>query len=426
MNGNAQTVLSLSDCIKIGVENNLTLQTRKNEIEKNRLTISENRSKLIPQINAFANFNDNFEPPVSVTDGSAYGNPYNVTKTLQYGANAGFQLQMTLYNQTVYTSVSIACTMEEISRLSYEKAKEDLTVEISKMYYLGQASAEQISLIKANIVRLEELKGITEAFYDNGMAMEVDVKRVSINLENMQVQYDNACAMLTQQLNLLKYVIDYPADAEIALEPVDTESILEVELTGLSDNLYEFRLLESQLEMAEQQKRMIRDGYLPSLALTGNFSTSAYTDKARYWFQSHPSAKWYNSYGLGISLRIPIFDGLDKRHKTQKAKVDILNLQLTQENTRKNMETQYANATNDLRNNQRNFKKQKDNYLLAEDVYAVTSDRYKEGIASMTEVLQDEMRMSEAQNNYISAHYNYRLTNLSLLKLTGRLDMLSK
>ena len=106
--------------------------------------------------------------------------------------------------------------------------------------------------------------------------------------------------------------------------------------------------------------------------------------------------------------------------------MDILNLQLTQENTRKNMETQYANATNDLRNNQRNFKKQKDNYLLAEDVYAVTSDRYKEGIASMTEVLQDEMRMSEAQNNYISAHYNYRLTNLSLLKLTGRLDMLSK
>jgi outer membrane protein len=106
--------------------------------------------------------------------------------------------------------------------------------------------------------------------------------------------------------------------------------------------------------------------------------------------------------------------------------VDILNLQLAQENTRKNMETQYANATNDLHNNQRNFKKQKDNYLLAEDVYTVTTDRYKEGIASMTEVLQDEMRMSEAQNNYISAHYNYRLTNLSLLKLTGKLDILSK
>ena len=40
---------------------------------------------------------------------------------------------------------------------------------------------------------------------------EVDVKRVNINLENLKVQYDNAQAMMEQQLNLLKYIIDYPA-----------------------------------------------------------------------------------------------------------------------------------------------------------------------------------------------------------------------
>ena len=44
----------------------------------------------------------------------------------------------------------------------------------------------------------------------------------------------------------------------------------------------------------------------------------------------------------------------------------------------------------------------------------------------MTEVLQDEMRMSEAQNNYISAHYNYRATILMLLKLTGQISSLFK
>ena len=43
----------------------------------------------------------------------------------------------------------------------------------------------------------------------------------------------------------------------------------------------------------------------------------------------------------------------------------------------------------------------------------------------MTEVLQDEMRVSEAQNNYLSAHYNYQVANLSLLKLTGQLDKLT-
>lgn len=420
----AQDVLTLEECLRLGIENNLSLESSRNEIRKGEHTLSENRAKLLPQINAVVGFNDNFNPPVSVTDGSAYGNPYNVTKTLQYNASAGIQLQMPLYNQTVYTAVDIARTMNELNRLSYEKAREDLILQISKMYYLSQNTAEQIALIKENISRLNELSSITQAFYDNGMAMEVDVKRVNINLENQRVQYDNAQSMLTQQLNLLKYVIDYPADKEIALIPVDTENTTSVSLTGLDNNQYELQLLQSKQKLAEQQRKMIGQGYIPSLSLTGSWMYSAYTDKAKNWFHSGPSNHWYNSSGIGLTLRIPIFDGLDKRAKMKKAKIEIENAKLSYENALKNMQTQYLNATNELMNSQRNFRKQKDNYLLAEDVYQVTTDRYREGIASMTEVLQDEMRMSEAQNNYINAHYNYQVTNLSLLKLTGQLETL--
>lgn len=420
----AQRTLTLEECLRIGIENNLSLAGSRNELRKAKHLLSENRAKLLPQINAVAGFNDNFNPPVSVTDGSAYGNPYNVTKTLQYNASAGLQLQMPLYNQTVYTAIDIARTMNELNRLSYEKAREDLMLQISKMYYLGQNTVEQLALIQENRARLQELRDITQAFFDNGMAMEVDVKRVNINLENLQVQYDNAKSMLVQQLNLLKYVMDYPAEEEIALTPVNPEQVESVSLTGLRSDLYELQLLESQEKLAGQQKDLIRQGYLPSLSLTGSWMYSAYTDKARHWFHSGPSNHWYPSSGLGLTLRVPIFDGLDKRARIRKARIDEENARLNYENMRKNMETQYLNATNDLMNNQRNFQKQKDNYLLAEEVYQVTTDRYREGIASMTEVLQDEMRMSEAQNNYLSAHYNYQVANLTLLKLTGQLDRL--
>lgn len=258
-------------------------------MQKSKYGISENRVKLLPQINGFANFNDNIDPPVSVTDGSSYGVPYNITRTLQYSANAGIELQMPLYNQTLYTSISIAEIVDEMSRLSYEKAREDLILQISKMYYLGQVTAEQIALIKANITRLEELRDITQAFFDNGMAMEVDLKRVNINLENLKVQYDNAQAMMTQQLNMLKYIMDYPAEKEIGLLPVNTDSIATVALTGLSENLYELQLLQSQVQLAERQKRLISNGYIPSLNLTGNWRFAAYTDEAYHWFHSGPS-----------------------------------------------------------------------------------------------------------------------------------------
>lgn len=422
----AQDILSLEECIKIGIENNLALQTKRNEIRKGQYALSENRARLLPVINGFAGFTDNIKPPVSVTDGSSYGVPYNVTKTLPYSANAGIQLQLPLYNQTLYTSMDIARIMDQLNRQGYEKACEELMMEISKLYYLGQTTNEQLEILKNNIGRLEELKNITEAFYDNGMAMDIDVKRVRINLDNMKVQYDNAQAMLVQQMNLLKYMMDFPMEKNFALERVQAEKLSHTELTGLSENLYEIQMLESQKTLAEKQRKLIRNGYIPSLSLSGNLSTSAFTDKARYWFQDNPSSKWYTSYGVGVSLRVPIFDGLEKRNKVRKAEMDIENARLNLENTRKNLQTKYLNATNDLMNSERNFFKQKDNYLLAEDVYAVTIDRYKEGIASMTEVLQDEMRMSEAQNNYITAHYNYQLNNLVLLKLTGNIESLIK
>ena len=112
--------------------------------------------------------------------------------------------------------------------------------------------------------------------------------------------------------------------------------------------------------------------------------------------------------------------------KIRKAQVDIDNAKLSYENMLKNMQTQYANAVNDLANNRRNYNKQRDNYRLAEDIYGVTVDRYREGIASMVEVLQDEMSMSDAQNNYLTAHYNYQVSNLTVLKLTGQLEKLTE
>ena len=233
----AQETLSLGRCLQMGIERNLDLKTYEGNVLKGKHNISENRARLLPQINIGAGLNDNFTPPVSVTDGSAYGKPYNVTKTLQYNSSASIQLQMPLYSQTALTALSISKTLDRLNTLSYAKAKEDLIVQISKMYYLAQNTEEQIGIIKDNIKRLEELRDITQAFHDNDMALSVDVKRVSVNLENLSVQYDNAKAMLTQQYNMLKYIIDYPADKDIAVEKADIERTDLAALTGLNENL---------------------------------------------------------------------------------------------------------------------------------------------------------------------------------------------
>lgn len=426
--------LTLKRCIEIGIENNLTLQQKQQDIHIAEIGQSENRHKLIPVIQGYANFVHNVERATSVTDGSNLSKllgvdaPYMVGQGLDFQTTGGFQLSMPLYNQTLYTGIQIADKMKEISEASYEKAKEDLTVEISKLYYLAQTTAKQIELIRSNIGRMESLKSITSAFYDNDMALKVDVQRVDINLENLRTQLTNAEAMYEQQLNLLRYTLDFAPDTPILLSTLKGYIDYDASylLRGLSPDLYELQLLNMQSEVLQKQKKMINQGYLPTLSLVGATQWTAFTDKFENYFHTHPTNKWYNHTYWGLQLNVPIFDGLAKRNKSRKVAAQYTQLQTTIADTEKKLQTQYQNSLNDWHNNIRNAERQRENYRLAESVYLVTSDQYKEGVASMSDLLQDEMRMTEAQNGYISALYKYMVSELSLLKLTGQLNRLTE
>lgn len=426
--------LTLKRCVETCIENNLSLRNKREDIRIAQTGISENRNRLLPIIQAFANFSHNVEPATSVSDGSGISAmlgmdiPYMVNKGLDFQTMGGFQLVMPLYNQTLYTSIQLAKRLSDISQASYEKAKEDMTMEVAKLYYLAQTTFKQIRLIETNMARLEELKNITTAFYDNDMALQVDVQRVSINLENLRTQLTNAQAAYEQQLNLLRYMLDWSPETPVCLSSLDTQ--IDSESThlhlGVSSNLYELQLLEMQSDVLEKQRKMVNQGYLPSLSLTGGTSWMAYTDQFKNYFHSHPSNKWYNYTYWGVQLNVPIFDGFAKRDKTRKIKVQQMQMQTTIEDTEKKLQTQYLNQLNDWYSNVRNAERQQENYRLAENVYLVTTEQYKEGVASMSDLLQDEMRMTGAQNDYISALYKYMVSELSLLKLTGQLGRITE
>ena len=247
---------------------------------------------------------------------------------------------------------------------------------------------------------------------------------MNFNIEDLTVQRDNALSMLQQQYTMLKFIIDYPAEKEIKVTDINPGQIDEVNACGLNTGLYELQLLDQKKVLAQKQTKLAKDAYLPTVSLTGNLMYSAYTDKFENWFRSGDSNHWYGSNGIGIQVRVPIFDGFGKRSKIKKAKAEEESARLGYEDAYKQLQANYMNAVSEVNNCQRNYKKQYDNYTLAQDVYNVTAYQYKEGVTSMTVVLQDEMRISEAMNSYLNAYYRYKVANLSLLKLTGQLEQL--
>ena len=54
----AQETLSLGQCLQIGIDRNLNLKTYEGNVLKGKHNVSENRSRLLPQINIGAGLND--------------------------------------------------------------------------------------------------------------------------------------------------------------------------------------------------------------------------------------------------------------------------------------------------------------------------------------------------------------------------------
>ena len=429
--------LSLRECIEIGLERNLTVRQKAEDIRLADVTRSENRNKLLPVIQAFGSFTDNVHRGTTVTDGTGIGQllgidmQYSKTQGLQYVTQGGVQAQMPLYDQTLYIGLKIADRMKEISENSLSLAREQLIVEIARLYYLAQTTHEQTRLLESDIRALEALDSITQALRSEGMVLAVDVKRIGLTLSTMHVQRDNAQSSYEQQLNLMRYVLDMSPDTPLALQPVADyrEKTLDYRLqnwSGLSSTLPELHGLDLQLALNELQRRQVRYGYLPTLSLVGNLSWANFTDKFHHYFHDHPSNHWYNTTYFALQLAVPIYDRGVKRNAIRRLDIQADKLRLSQESTQKQLQTQYLNGLCDYQNQQRTLHQQQANYQLAREVYDVTADQYREGVTSMTTLLQDDMNRSTARTAYIGALYNYLVSELMLLRLTGNLDVLTK
>lgn len=427
------SVYTLKKCIEIAIGNNLSLQQKGQELEKKRYDIMTNRAKLLPVIKAYGNFTNQVDKSTSLSLSNPLGGHpvegqnYNESRGMRYNTNGGLQLNMPLYNHTLYTSIHIAKQLEDISRMAYDKAIEDLTVTTAEIYYSAQTSLKQRALVEENVRRLSELRDITLAGYENGIAMEVDVNRVDVNLENVKVQLANTQSVYEQQLNLLKYIMGIPAETSFSVVRPDMENEDKwVSQQGLSEDLYELKIVEAQQRTLAMQRKVISQGYLPTLSLVGQLGYTNYSEHFDRIFHGSDTKKWYNSFYWGLSLNIPIFDGFEKTVKLRKNKVEQMQKQTELADLKQKLATDYANGMNQYQNNHRNYLKQKDNYSLAEKVYEVTLDQYREGVASMTALLQDELSMSNALNNYLNAYHSYKLSELKLLKLSKQLPLLTE
>ena len=420
------TERGLKECIRMGIERNLGLKNARIGIEAGRTTVSQARANLLPQVNGTLQAGDYLKRPVNVTTSTLLGADFPDTPTwgkvrsMPLTAQGAIQVGVPLYNATIYAAINAAKVVESLNRTAYEKARLDLAVQIAHVYFMAQATLENRYLLAENIERMDSLCRITEAFYHSGVVLEIDYTRVDINRKNLIAQRDQVVMLYGQQMNLMRFLLNLDAT-----EPIDVvrmpQDITKLPIGGLNEQLPELQLIDQKLSLLDKQIGQTQAGYLPSVTLAGQVGYMGFQERFGDFFKGSES-NWFGNAYVGLNVSIPLFDANKRklqirqyRHEQEQARNSRL-LQYGQ------LREQYDNAVLQIAQTERMFMTQRENLRQSTDVYGVTEIKYKEGVSSMTELLQDEMRLREAQGNLVSAHYQFNKSQVDLLRLSGNLD----
>lgn len=419
--------MTVEECIFHAIQHNPNLQSVKLGEEANRYQIKEFKATGLPQINASGQYNNNFALAEQLLPGEFFGEP-GTTIPVKFGVantlNGNIELQQLLFSKSYFTGLKAARATQSLAELNTFKTTEDLVYNVAQIYLQLQITDKQKEILNANLDRINQLIDIARIQFEEGIIKRVDVDQLRVNKTNLRTELQSLEIGTTQQMNLLKFYMGMSPEKEIQI----AEYVSEGDKYPLVDQLIisentNLQLLDKQLELSTLEMENIKAGFYPRLSAFVQYGWQGQTDKLFSKEEQHNLQT--STIGLfGLSLNVPIFDGFQKKNQIQRVVVKQNQMALDRLNMTYLTRMEFANASETLRQNRTLLDTQKENMQLAEELYGVTKLSYQEGVAPLTELLNAETSLKEAQTQYLTSLLHLNLAELDHLKTSGQLAKL--
>ena len=425
--------LNLKDALKYALEANQNARKAKLDVENSEYQIDEVRSQALPQINGTGGLTYNPLLQKSALPNIFGANP-NPNETIlvafgqKWNAAAGVSLSQNLFNKSVFTGLDAAKAAREFYKISQQLTEEQVLEQVATNYYQVLVQRQQVGVLDSTIRNTQRVQQILEGQYKNGLAKKIDVDRISVSISNLQSQRQqliNGVALLENQL---KFYMGMPINTPIAIPQTEINAI-QPQAVAMNEGINaedrtEVRLLRQQEDLLNFQKESIKAEYYPSLSLSSSYTYQGLGNTVPLFKGKSSGVNWVDAASVSLNLRIPIFNGGATKSRIKQTEISIKKLNEDIANTTLGLNLAYENAKTQINNSIITLNAQRKNVQLAQEVFANTQNNYNNGLATLTDLLNAETSLTEANNNYSSALLNYRVAEIQLLKSQGGLKSL--
>lgn len=422
----AQQPITLKEALKYALDNNTAAKKAVLEMDKGKFKTQEVRAQALPQING--NVGLTYNAIIGQIVFEDRGQIQSFRMGQPWTSVAGVQLSQQLFNQQVFTGLQAARSSEAYYRLNAQLTQEQVIEQVANNYYQVLVNRQQLNVIDTNIKNVKVVEKIISNQYQNGLAKKIDVDRINVNLTNLNTQREQVINAITQQENVLKFSMGMPINTNITLPSSELTDVDQNPLLADTINLSnrtEMKLMDVQRKLLDLQRKAYVSEYYPTLALSANYNYNAQANSFDF-LKSNRNAIGFDASSIGLTLRVPIFNGFLTRSKIRQADIEIKQFEADRFERTNSLNMAYENAKIQLRNSLNTINAQKKNAELAREIYVSTQNNYNNGLASLTDLLDTENSLTQAQNSYTQALLNYKIAEIQLIKSKGEITTLAQ
>ena len=418
----AQKQWTMQECIDYAMQNNITLQKARLSQQSAVEDVKGSKGALLPTVSASANQSLGYRPwqdtgSTTVTNGMVNTKVDKTYLNGSYGVNA----QWTVWNGNKNTNnVKLNKLSGQQAELQVAETANSIQERIAQLYVQILYLDESIKVSKASLETSQKNEERGKEMVEVGKMSKADLAQLTAQRASDEYNVVDAQAQMANYKLQLKQLLELTGEEEFdVVIPQTTDAQALAEIPALQ-NVYQQALLsrpeiESSklaIESSDLNVKIAKAGWLPSLSLSGSFSTSTNSLSSNGWSNQ---MKTNFSTQAGLTLSVPLFDGRQTRTSVNKAKIQRQQAQLDLQDQQKTLYQTIEGYWLDANTNQQRFRAAQTTVESEQQSYDLLAEKFNLGLTNIIELMNGKDKLLSAQQNRLQSKYQ-TILNQQLLR----------
>jgi len=348
---------------------------------------------------------------------------YSLRATVQQPLFTGFRLE---------SNARAANYLMKATEYDHRSDKADLVLNIISAYWTLYQTLEAKKFVDENVGRLQSYQHDTENLLQAGMATRNDLLKIQVQLNNAtlaQIDAANDVQLATMTLN---NAIGQPLDVPLHLtsSPISTtgsgqETKRENDVSGSSVNLTskaltaraDLQAMQSRIEAAKASVRAANGNWWPQLFLSGNYYYSR--PNPRY---QPTTDEFKNSWDVGVQLQVDLWNWGTTGFQAEQAKAALMQTEYAFEQMKDVVSLDVKRQSLAVHRAEEKVQVARLAIAQAEENVRSTRDKFQQGLASSSELLDATVALLQARTSLSAASVESEVARARLKRAVGDLD----